>query len=253
MSDQFVVFATPCFDYNVTMYYHQSAMQTDWLLAERGIERSTKMYGGDPYLAKVRNLLVSTCLRQFPQMTDFFFIDADLEWDPQAVIRMLDHPADVIAGIYPKKNDVTEFPCSLMGDEEQNLIEKDGCYKAVGVPTGFLRIKRHVLEKMAAESPTYLDGTGGGETCWNIFEMGYDPRDGEWWGEDYAWCRRWREMGGDIWVMPDIDFGHRGGKNWRNNFGRSIEQHLAIKKAEATGEPVPPAPAGVALGSELAA
>ena len=230
MSDQFVVFATPCFDYNVTMYYHQSAMRTDWLLEQRGIQRSTKMYGGDPYLAKVRNLLVSTTLRQFPQMTDFFFIDADLEWDPEAVIRLLDHPADVVAGVYPKKNDTTEFPCELLCVDDK-LVEKDGWYQARAVPTGFLRIKRHVLDKMAATSNVYIDGTGGGEECHNIFEMGFcgdkvtETGKGEWWGEDYAWCKKYLDMDStnEIWVYPDIDFGHRGGKNWRNNFGNSVK------------------------------
>ena len=30
---------------------------------------------------------------------------------------------------------------------------------------------------------------------------------GAWWGEDYAFCRRWREKGGQIWCLPDLGIG----------------------------------------------
>ena len=97
------------------------------------------------------------------------------------------------------------------------------------MPTGFLRIKRHVLDRMAAVAGRYIDGTGHGVKAHNIFEMGYCPDNeketglGEWWGEDFAWCRRWHNMGGEIWVYPDINFGHRGGKTWRANFNDSVQ------------------------------
>jgi len=225
---QFVVFATPAFDHNVTIGYFKSATETGWLLTERGIAYGYHHIGGDPYLAKVRNLLVSECLRKYPQMTDFFFLDADIEWDAKAVLKLLDHPGDVVAGIYPKKNDVPEFPCELELVDGK-LVEKDGWYKARAVPTGFLRIKRGVLERMAAKVGTYIDGTGGGKEASNIFQMGYCADNeaatgkGEWWGEDYAWCKTVHDDGGEIWVWPDIDFGHRGGKTWRNNFATTIK------------------------------
>lgn len=230
----YVVFATPAFDHNVTLGYLKSTIETERLLAVHDIDRAHKVYGGDPYLAKVRNLLVATCLREHPQMTDFFFLDADIEWPAEAVLRLLEHPADVVAGIYPKKNDRTEFPCELQVDlETKKLIEKDGWYKARAVPTGFLRIKRHVLEKMVAEAGKYIDGTGGGELSHNVFQMGFCADNvaasgmGEWWGEDYAWCRHWHGMGGEIWVYPDIDFGHRGQKTWRANFAPFVQAAMA--------------------------
>ena len=233
---KFVVFATPAFDFNVTLGYLASALRTEKLLMDRRMSSGHILVGGDPYLAKVRNVLVTRALREYPDMTDFFFLDADIEWPAEAVLRLLDHPADVVAGIYPKKNDTTEFPCEL---EMQNgrLIESDGWYKARAVPTGFLRIKRHVLEKMAAVNTVYDDGTGNMKHVHNIFQMGYCGDDaeknegkGQWWGEDYAWCRQWHNMGGDIWIWPDIEFGHRGGKTWRNNFAKSVK---AFEKGDA--------------------
>jgi len=228
----FVVFATPAFDGTVTLGYLTSMMRTTRVLDERGIKWEHATIGGDPYLAKVRNALVSAALQQFPDMTDLFFLDADLDWDPQAVLKLLDHPSEVAAAIYPKKMDAPDFPCELVYEGAEivdgkpvggSMVEKDGWYKARKVPTGFLRIKRQVLEAMASVSGRYKDGTNGGALCWNIFEMGYSPDKeavdglGEWWGEDYAWCEKYVRGGGEIWVWPDAEFGHRGPKTWRNN------------------------------------
>ncbi len=238
---QLVVFCTPAFDYNVTCAYAQSMMETEWLLQKTAIHRAHMFVGGDPYLAKVRNLCVARALKQYPNLTDIFFIDADVTWNAQAVPRFLASDKDVIAGVYPKKSDNIEYPVflKLKSPDEPEYIIKDGLYLANAVPTGFLRIKRRVIDKMNAQVGTYVDGTGGGEKCHNLFEMGYWPDDpknptgtGEWWGEDFAWSRRWTEMGGELWVDPDINFEHRGSKSWAGNFLRngiepSIKQGIA--------------------------
>lgn len=229
--EQFVVFATPALDHNVTLGYFESAYNTIMELDRRGIAHAFFMLGGDPYLAKVRNLLVHHALKSYPAMTDFFFIDADMRWDPKGVVALLDAPFDVVAGVYPKKNDVLEFPAELdySGDR---LTEMGGFYKAVHIPTGFLRIKRHVLERMYdAEKSIYDDATGNAKDVRNIFEMGFapdpqTPGKGKWWGEDYAWSEKWRAMGGEIWVYPDIMFGHRGGKTWNANYVESVNAFL---------------------------
>ena len=127
----------------------------------------------------------------------------------------MQHPAPIVAGIYPKKNDNIEFPAAVrMLPDGRSLQEKDGLLVADLIPTGFLRVKRHVYEEMAKESPRYKDGTSGGEECWNFFEMGFykeqqdDGTDGQWWGEDYAWGRRahWApagEMVGPLFRQTD--------------------------------------------------
>lgn len=242
MSGQLVVFATPAFDHNVTVEYAQSMMEADWLLAKHNIPRGYEFIGGDPYLAKVRNLCVARAIRQYPMLTDFFFIDADVSYPADAVLRFLQSDVDVIAGIYPKKNDSLEFPAFLEMTDDKEFIVKNGLYMATGVPTGFLRIKRHVLDKMAAASGQYTDGTGHGELTANIFEMGYCPDNekdagkGEWWGEDFAWSRKWRQMGGELWIDPDIDFGHRGQKTWKANF-KTQGIDAAIRDGKAKHRP----------------
>jgi len=240
-----VVFMTPALDHCVTLGYLKSYVETAALLSLHGWATSFQSFGGDPYLAKVRNLLVSTCLKRFPAATDLFFLDADLEWDAPSVLRSVQHPADIVAGVYPKKTDKPDFPCDLMAEKESGkLIEKDGLYRAVMVPTGFLRVRRHVYAAMAAQSLRYQDGTGNNEECWNIFEMGFHAEkqpngmDGQWWGEDYAWCRKAQEMGYEIYVDPNVVFGHRGAKTWRYEFKHAVESYRD-GKAEVKDRRVP--------------
>ncbi len=227
-----VVIMTPAIAHDVTCGYNKSHMETMALLSQNGWSSSWQSFGGDPYLSKVRNLHVARCLDMFPTASHFFFIDADLEWDPESVLRFVRHPGDIVAGIYPKKNDVPDFPCSLMADPETGkFLEKDGLIKAAMVPTGFLCVRRHVYEAQAAVSYRYRDSMAQGVICRNIFEMGFclEPQphdaevDGEWWGEDPAWCRKTLAMGYDILVDPTANFGHRGQKTWRYRFGEFVQ------------------------------
>ncbi len=230
----FVMFMTPAFDHKVTLGYMKSLIDTIQLLQVNGIKCGLQSFGGDPYLAKVRNLLVSVCLKRYPDATHLFFLDADLDWDAAAVLRIVNRMSlgkeSVIAGVYPQKKDELNYPASILMDvKTQQPIDNDGLVKAEMVPTGFLCIRREVYEGMCEVSPRYKDSTGQGEECWNLFEMGFDRTNleknglGDWWGEDFAFCRRLLNAGHEVWVDPDVDFGHHGAKTWRANYRSAVD------------------------------
>lgn len=231
----FVVIGTPALYGDVCFPYLASVVAMVMLFEQAGIDWAFVLNPGDPYLAKVRNSIATRAFVEYPQFTHLFFIDSDIGWDPSAGVRLVQSDLDMTAGIYPKKTDIPEFPCELMLDPEsdgKSLVEKSGWYKANAVPTGFLCIKRQVLEKMAVGRGVYKDLDG--KEKYNIFQQGFNPPEppataGEWWGEDYAFCRQWREMGGEIWVWPDIQFTHTGRKSWTNNFGPSVKAFMAGK------------------------
>ena len=229
----FVLIGTPSLYGDVIFPYLRSAVETVTKFDEAGIDWGFILKPGDPYLAKVRNSIATDFLTDYPQGTHLFFIDADLGWDADAAVRLVERNWDVTAGIYPKKSDPPEFPCELFLDavKDGKLVEREGWYKANAVPTGFLCIKRHVLEKMAVGRGVYRDLDG--KDKYNIFQQGFHADDKQWWGEDYAFCRQWREMGGELWVWPDIQFSHTGKKSWHNNFAPSV-QAFAEGRAKIT-------------------
>ena len=211
------VFAVPCVSHTVTVEFFYAYQASSQLLMKAGITHSCINVNGDCYLASARNRLVHKFLTEFPGGTDLFFLDDDIGWtDPEAVARLLLDDVDVVAGVYPKKQEKLEFPV-VMDESLGHLIQSpSGLFKALRVPTGFLRIKRHVLEKMAAASPKYLQPTAEGDkqTIAEVFRMGAYGSE-YWWGEDFDWCNRWRAMGGEIWVDPCIEFTHSGRKQWK--------------------------------------
>lgn len=223
-----VIFCTPSLDHRVCLDFLNSSIRTDRLLRESGIAVGHLQYGGDPYLAKVRSKLVSDFLDKHPTATDLFFLDDDIGWPAEKVREFVLRTEDVVAGIYPKKQDTLSFPCQIAGDERGGVIERNGLVKAISLPTGFLRIKRHVLQALADKSAKFkeLNKDGTKHEYYNIFEMGLGP-DGDWWGEDHALSQRMIELGFDLWIDPNIPFTHRGSKAWAGTLGA----HLTISRA----------------------
>ena len=274
MSDRFVLFGIPSFRGEPVREYHVSMSETQTLLTQAGIRYSMTMLAGDPYLSKCRNRILSSFLTDFPQATDLFFLDDDIGWPAEAVLRLLDLPHDVVCGVYPKKQDSLSFPVTLELDANGDVIRDGNLVSGALIPTGFLRIKRRALEKLAMVSPKYEETDAFGKTLvqWSFVEAKYvdpdmealkdtdlsqlsredaiahlrralgltiHPGIGQWWGEDYWFSHRWRAMGGKVWVDPEIAFTHRGSKAWAATFGDSVRATVEARKADAAKTKVP--------------
>jgi hypothetical protein len=225
-----VAFAIPSLNHSVAMEFFASAMQTDWLLAEHGYRRAYLNHCGDQFIAKARNKLVNDFLINHPDTDNFFFLDDDLGWPAQKVLEFLERDEDVLVGVYPKKaEDVTDkdWPVMLCG-ENGKLVEKDGLVRCLRAPTGFMRIKRRVLEALLPHAPPFMDTNRKGETqsTPGFFAAGAAP-DGWFWTEDYIFSQNVTASGFEIWADPDIEFTHRGGHAWK---GRIKDDLPAFRK-----------------------
>lgn len=218
-----VYFGTPSLDHRVTLDYLRSWTQSLSLLHARGISSGCINIGGDCFVAKVRNKIVGAFLET--DGTDLFFLDDDLGWPAHKVIEFLDRPEPIIAGVYPKKTDGVDWPVALDADATTGqLIENNGLYRANGiVGTGFMRIKRVVLETLWEKAAPFRDVNIGGTGEYRaVFQSGVDA-DGWWCGEDVNFCREAAAAGFDIWVDPDIEFQHRGGKTWKGTLADHLD------------------------------
>jgi hypothetical protein len=229
-----VVFATPTLQHNVSLNYLLSLLDTYNHLLSLGAKVTVMARGGDAFIAKVRNKMVTDFLRDFPDTDNFFFLDDDVGWRDQAhkVIEFLLRPDPVVAGVYPKKSKDVDFPTNIRADlETSTLIQDQGLYLADMAPTGFMRIKRHVLETLAAQATEFIDAEENGEmkSYYNIFETGRGPT-GQWWGEDYVFCQKCQKAGFPIWVDASIKFHHQGLNNWEGKLADHL--HILAKKAK---------------------
>jgi hypothetical protein len=92
--------------------------------------------------------------------------------------------------------------------------------------TGFLMIRRHVFEKMCAH-PDYAplqffrehshDALAGSPNRFALFECMIDPATGTYLSEDFAFCKRWTDIGGEIWADLQSSLDHVGPSVFRGN------------------------------------
>lgn len=205
-----VCILTPCVRMEYAAEYHQSLKQLMVALGEHGIPFQCLEVKGDPFVDKARNKLVKWALETPCQ--NLFFIDDDIGFPAEKVIEFLMRPEPILAGIYRKKQLETDFPVDLEVDDQNELVERDGLVKATMVPTGFLRIKRSVIERLLKRYDDTFDERrpdGTYDSFPALFLHGIGSN-GMWWGEDAAFSKRAEGMGIDMWVDPDVELSHRG-------------------------------------------
>lgn len=134
------------------------------------------------------------------------FIDHDVSWKPADLLKLIETEGDVIAGLYRFKTPDEVRYMGVLDDLDGNVqVRADGCIKATLVPAGFLKVTRHAVNKFMQTYPALMYGEASAPSV-DLFNHG--AHKGAWWGEDYSFCRNWRDAGGDIWIVPDLDLTH---------------------------------------------
>jgi len=182
---------------------------------------------GNCHVDDARNL----CVREFLEgdCEQLVFIDSDVGFDAVDLIKLIRHDRDVVGGTYPLKQKNEEFPVRLIG--EKAIGTPDGLLEANGIPTGFMKIKRHVLEKLAekAQKHNSRKDDPGRTKIPIIFERLF--RNETRWSGDYGFCLKWREMGGQIFVDPEFTFDHAGESVWHGRLASFLRRKNGIAVA----------------------
>jgi predicted O-methyltransferase YrrM len=230
-----VIFAIPTIDGNIRSECVLGLATAQSLLHRAGIEHDLFILSDCPVITTARNTLVAMFIAT--NATDLFFIDADVGFDAAGVMKILERPEKVVAGIYPLKREMAGFPVQIK-TEDGIPIGRAGLIEANLLPAGFMRIKRIVFERMMEAYPelqykdNVIDIAGSGVTqAYDFFGMGIDKDNQRWTTEDYSFCQRWRDIGGQLWVYPDIDFAHVGRKSYRGNYHRYLLRQPGGKDA----------------------
>lgn len=218
--------ATPCYGGMVTQRYMQSSIGLLQLGTRLGIRVSIELLGYESLITRGRNALVTRFLDS-PAATHLMFIDADIGFDPAQVARMLNFGEDVVAGMYPLK--LIEWEAACRGGAAAALRyvgtpctgaaleQRRGFVTGEYAGTGFMLIRRDVLERMAAAYPetryTAIHTAARPSDSLNqhaLFDCMIDPETGHYLSEDFTFCRRWREIGGRIWLDTQSTLIHVG-------------------------------------------
>ena len=191
-------------------------------LKAAGIEVELSIYTGNCHVDDGRNRLVRDFL--LSDCTDMVFMDADVGCPASNLIDLLGYDVDVVAGIYPKKGGDDQYPVKMLPGEIWS--DRQGLIEVQGVPTGFLRMRRSVLEKLAANAIHYNAKNDATTAMPLIFER--QVHDGTRWGGDYVFCRKWRELGGKVHIAPEMRFEHSGMQTWAGRVGAWLREKAGL-------------------------
>jgi hypothetical protein len=149
------------------------------------------------------------------------FIDSDVIAQTADVLRLMAQSGDkdVTAGNYPRRAKDKKFFMDLYFDGNGDL-EFDGSMMRINrVGTGFMLIRRHVIETIAAKSEMYLSADGSGQVA-SVFD--FKIQDGNFVGEDYSFCDKARAEGFKIWTDVEISLPHMGTEEFTNDFQNDV-------------------------------
>lgn len=212
-----VLIGTPSYDGKLDVWYVDSLMKTQKLCIESGIDLHAVYVSYDALVQRARNTLFKIAMDG--GYDDLFFIDFDVEWNPEWILKLLACPEPVVGAALVKKSDREGYTIKLVEkdlkwNERKDLIEVDG------VGTGFLKISRFAMEKLWEVSEPYNDDKGASRMVFDI-----KIENGDLISEDYVACNKWKALGYKTWIDPIITINHVGMKKYVGNFNEFITKH----------------------------
>lgn len=242
-----ICIATPMYGGNAKSGYVTSVSDLVYELAKEGWSVTQMHIGNESLITRARNSLVHNFMTQMPDYEGLMFIDADHGFVAKDVVKMINSGKDIIGGIYPMKGINWEsvrkaamvgkknlelysgsFALNLL-DEPQNF-KTDEPFKVRDIGTGMMYISRKVFEEMKPHCDTYVaNGLGKevapGEIVTEYFKTIIDNESGQdiLLSEDYFFCKKWRDMGNDVWAAPWVRVTHVGDYTFSGNFLYTLE------------------------------
>jgi len=204
---------TPCYNEQVHYDYMLSVMAVDRMAAKLGYDLKTYIAAGTAILPRVRNRLIAQAMDD--QCDWIVCVDDDIGFNAADFFKLFKHGVDVIAAAPAKRHHrwdeqpaaVAKFPVgTIMG----KLTNAGRIWRMDAVATGFMAIHSSVIKRLEPVTVPYI---ADGCPVRNWFWLDMITIDGQVTdeGEDYNFCRKFKSVGGECWVDPDIRVRHYTG------------------------------------------
>lgn len=257
---------TPCYGGMCHVSFVQSMMASVEIFQSFGIPIKFEFCKNDSLITRARNNLIAKAMTD-PEMTHMIFIDNDITWKPVDLLLMMMGNKPIVGGIYPIKNydwsrlvkdpmnpyntnvvkqwldckNASSFG-SYVTDEgmvQANMVKynvnylttnleiRDNVTKVRHIPTGFMMIRRDVIETMQQAFPDkkYVDDVNylspeESNHAYALFDCAVE--EGHYFSEDWLFCERWLRLGGDIWADVSVNLTHTGTEDYRGSYMASL-------------------------------
>lgn len=246
MPQPFLYVATPCHGGEVQIQYLNAVLRLAEACAANGVGFHLELLEDDRVIARARARLAHRFL-QHPAATHLLFCDADIAFAPETALGMLAAEKDLIAGVCPLKRldwekirqmalaGAPDVQAAALGyvlrflPNAANSVEvNDGIAQIAYAGTGFMLIRREVVQRVAEAHPELLATIDDGERVAMVFEPMVEAETGEHLSEDYAFCRRWRDLGGEVFGEVASRFTHVGPAAYTGSLLAALEAGAAL-------------------------
>ena len=204
-----------------------------------------------------RNLCVAGFLGDPMEYTHMLFIDSDIDFKFDTIMKMLKFDKEVIATPYPMKHihweqiwdrlqqgkikDKDElmragfiYPIKmdgLMDENKKQITITDGLMEVSHAPTGCMLIKRQVFDKMIKAYPedrieqhTIVNGEAKiTENMYNFFDTIHESDSKKYYGEDFGFCKKWTKIGGKCYCYIEDPITHIGEYQYSGSLKDNLE------------------------------
>lgn len=234
-----LMIVTPCYGGMVTAAYASSVSQLEKACRARDIDTTWSMIAGHAMITLARAEVVATFLDN-PDATHLLSIDADIGFAPEQAFRLLAFGAPFVGAVYPYKTvnwpkaaaafaeGRRDMPSAALDyvvnwPDDGRIEGPRGFARVKHIGAGFVLLRREVLTRLREAHPElrfhYTAAQHGGTPTgprergperWGLFEPIIDRETGNYLPEDLAFCRRWTDLGGEIWVDMQSRLDHLG-------------------------------------------
>ena len=171
-----------------------------------------------PYVSYGRNVLTALFLESGFDYQ--LFIDADLEFEPDVVGRMILAKKDAICVPYRKKTQAQVLKFSIEFNDPTNIeVDEKGIVELKMGPAGLTLIHRSVYEKLIKDNPDLkikqkeIISEKANSYFYNFWDTNFG-KDGTWWGEDVNFCNLIKKSGFKFYGVVDGQTTHHGSFGW---------------------------------------
>ncbi len=231
-----------------SIHYAQALLELQKLCLDKKIKITFSLIKSS-LVTQGRNLCVSSFLES--KASHLLFVDSDIYFHPPSILKMVERDKEIISIPYPLKtmmwdklfqkmqNNQIKSPDDLKKwvntypmkvKDPKNIQLENGVMEVTHSPTGCMLIKRQVFDKLIKAYPdkgivqkTVINGKYVDRPhMWNFFDCIHDPETKTYLGEDFSFCKLWKDIGGKCYAYVDDPISHIGEYSYEGRFADEL-------------------------------
>ena len=236
-----LVIGTPMYGGMCTSEYTQSLLNLSESANKSDVKLTTIFLGNESLIQRGRNTIAHHFM-ELPDATHLMFIDADMKFRTEDIVRMIQADKSFIVGPVALKGYNWEEirQAALNGEDEINrtggifninklpgidMVDENEPFEIEHGGNAFMMLRRDVFETLKPHTPIYTNGGRSlpdGVEIYDYFRVEINKDTNHLLSEDYFLCHSYRQLGGKVWCAPWVETGLFGshlfnGKYSRNN------------------------------------